>query len=285
LITGMPRIAIAVENFEAVIAIFSEALGMPVIDVSEETVRDLGARVAMCVPKGGSNIEIMSPAVADAPLSQSVQRFLDRRGQGLFALMLEAPDPNLEAQALLKRGLNVLPLMAGAGGRDVHPNSTHGSLIRVYPTDSFVGDAPSPRAGQPRPGLTGIQRVLMAVSDLEEAIDTYRRKFALQVSAAAVDSARGVRSALCSPPTGGVIELVQVEDADAPFAAAIARFLAGGGEGMYALVLHCEDIQLARCTLTAAGVNCTGVDGLADTLELDCADLSGCRFWLQAAAP
>ena len=283
MITGMPRIAIAVEDFDAVIATFAEVLGMPVLDVSEETLRDLGAKVAMCVPAGGSNIEIMSPGIPDAPLSQSVQRFLDHRGQGLFALMLEAPDPDLEAQVLLERGLNVLPLMAGAGGRDVHPNSTHGTLIRVYPTHSFDREAPGSCADGPTAGLTGIQRVQMAVTDLEAAMDTYGRKFALPVSAPAVDPGRGVRAALCSPPTGGVIELLQVEDTGQPFAASIAEFLAAGREGMYALVLHCDDLHHARRALAGSGVSCIEVPGLAGTLELSCASLSGCRFWLEAA--
>ena len=119
MITGMPRIAIAVRDLPATVATFRDKLGMPVIDMSEGSVESLGARLAMCVPEGGSNIELMSPADPAAPLSQSLQRFLDRRGEGPFALMLEAPDPNAEADDLSSRGLNVLPLMAGAGGRDV----------------------------------------------------------------------------------------------------------------------------------------------------------------------
>ena len=99
---------------------------MPVIDLTPGSVESLGAKLAMCVPEGGSNIELMSPARRDAPLSQSLSRFLERRGEGLFALMLEAPDPDEEATGLTDRGLNVLPPMAGASGRDVHPNSTHG---------------------------------------------------------------------------------------------------------------------------------------------------------------
>ncbi len=97
MITGMPRIAIAIHDFDACVATFRERLGMPVIDVSDTSVENLGAKLAMCVPAGGSNIELMSPADPAAPLSQSLQRFLDRRGEGLFALMLEAPDPNTEA--------------------------------------------------------------------------------------------------------------------------------------------------------------------------------------------
>ena len=155
MITAMPRIAIAVRDFSATVATFRDKLGMPVLDMSESSVESLGARLAMCVPKGGSNIELMSPADPATPLSQSLQRFLDRRGEGLFALMLEAPDPNAEAEDLSGRGLNVLPLMAGAGGRDIHPNSTHGVLIRVYPVDSFQGQRdPGDAAESDSPGLS-----------------------------------------------------------------------------------------------------------------------------------
>jgi len=141
-ITGMPRIAIAVRDIDKAIATFRDALDMPVIDISATSVPRLGARLAMCVPVGGSNIELMSPAAASEPLSESLRRFLDRRGEGLFALMLEAPVPDEEAVSLASRGLRVLPLMAGAGGRDIHPASTHGVLIRVYPVNSFTGEAP-----------------------------------------------------------------------------------------------------------------------------------------------
>src|SRR5579883_1025223 len=133
MITGMPRIAIAVRDLDHAIRTFRDGFGMPVSEVPNAA-GSLGVRIAMCAPRGGSNIELMSPADPSKPLNASLQRFLDRRGEGLFALMLEAPDPNAEADELASRGLDVLPLMPGAGGRDVHPRSTHGVLIRVYPT-------------------------------------------------------------------------------------------------------------------------------------------------------
>src|SRR5262245_32311358 len=126
MITAMPRIAIAIHDFSKSLATFRDVLGMPIVDLSARSVTSLGAKVAMCVPESGSNIELMSPADPNAPLSHSLQKFLARRGEGLFALMLEAPDPNTEADARSGRGLMVLPLIAGAGGRDVHPTCTHG---------------------------------------------------------------------------------------------------------------------------------------------------------------
>ena len=159
MITAMPRIAIAVHDFEAALATFKDRFGMPIADFSSETVPSLGAHVAMCQPKGGSNIELMAPANPTEPLSQALQKFLDRRGEGIYALMLEAPDPNAEAEVLLERGVKVLPLMRGAGGRDIHPSSTHGVLVRIYP-DGSVAQPDNPVSAYPN--YSGIQKAVVA---------------------------------------------------------------------------------------------------------------------------
>jgi hypothetical protein len=282
MITGMPRIAIAVENFDAAISVFADKLSMPVFDLSAQTVESLGAKLAFCTPQGGSNIEIMSPGNPDTPLSQSVQGFINRRGEGHFALMLEAADPNAEAELLLQRGLKVLPLMAGAGGRDVHPSSTHGVLIRVYPTNSIAGLLP---AGQGKDSeaseLSGIQRVVIAVGDLDQALLTYGEKFALPVSDPVVDTERGVRTALCTPPTGGVIELVAVADTSRLFAQALQEFLTTRGEGLYALILQAADRQKTDQALASAGIESQPVAGLEGVRELDMTAMGGARIWIE----
>lgn len=282
MITGMPRIAIAVDEFHVVVSTFREKLGMPVIDLTPGSVESLGAKLAMCVPDGGSNIEIMSPGNPDTPLSQSVQRFLDRRGEGHFALMLEAADPDGEAEGLLERGLNVLPKMQGAAGRDIHPNSTHGVLIRVYPVDSFVEKVPDFVEAPDAPGLTGIERVIIAVRDLDQAIAAYGEKFAMDVSGPVIDAERGVRLAICRPPSGGVIELVAAQNDDREFARAIEASMAAKGEGIYALILGCKDIGQAEKALKARGLGITEAPGLPGTLEIDTGKTFGARFWIEA---
>ena len=120
-----------------------------------------------------------------------------------------------------------MPRMEGAGGRDIHPNSTHGVLIRVYPVDSILDVIPPDQYKDVKPSaLTGIQRVIIAVRDIDQARATYGEKFAMQVSEPVLDPELGVRSALCTPPTGGVIELVAVENADKEFARSLEDFLA-----------------------------------------------------------
>ena len=282
MITGMPRIAIAVRDFSNTVATFRDKFGMPVMDLSGTSVDDLGAKLAMCVPGSGSNIEIMSPADPAAPLSVSLQRFLDRRGEGLFALMLEAPDPNAEAELLLDRGLNVLPLMAGAGGRDVHPNSTHGVLVRVYPVDSYKADDTDK---VDPPDLSGITRVIIAVNDLEHASRVYGKMFALDTSGIKVDPERGVGSVICTPPSGGQIELVSVEDATRPFAKSIGAFLESHQEGMYALVLSSHNLPELANRLTTQGLVVRMSADSPDCLELERADMFGALLRIEARRP
>lgn len=281
MITGMPRIAIAAKDFDSIIATFRDKLGMPVTDLSTDTIGSLGAALGMCTPGNGSNIELMSPADPEAPLSQSLERFLDRRGEGHFALMLEAADPDIEAESLSQRDLNVMPRMKDAGGRDVHPNSTHGVLIRVYPTHSYSGPYTRTDVGPPSPGLTGIGRVIIAVKDLDAAVDTYGRKFAMQISKTLLDETRGVCCATCTPPTGGVIELVTPVNSTAEFAIALEQFLFVRGEGMYALVLGCEELAPTAQALKDRGMNTSLVAGIKNTLELDPASTFGARIFVE----
>lgn len=277
MITGMPRIAIAVRDFDKIITTFRDQFGMPVLDISDTSVDSLGAKLAMCVPQGGSNIEIMCPEIATAPLCQSLQRFLDRRGEGLFALMLEAPTPDDEAEVLLERGLHVLPLMAGAGGRDIHPKSTHGVLIRVYPVNSFQGEK---EQSDETLSLSGITRVMIAVQNIDQAVAVYGAKLGMPIDPVVVDVVRGVKSALCHPPTGGMIELVSVEDNRQAFAKSVEAFLQSRGEGMFALVLETQDLQKTAEVLSQRGLNVDTVTD--DAIEIARADTFGALIRIES---
>jgi hypothetical protein len=237
MITAMPRIAIAVNDFESALTTFRNRFGMPVADFSPETVPSLGAHVAMCQPPGGSNIELMAPSNPNEPLSQALQKFLDRRGEGIYALMLEAPDPNAEAEILLERGIKVLPLMRGAGGRDIHPSSTHGVLIRIYPDGSVT--QPEKVVSQ-APNYSGIQKVIVATRDASLACDAYSQGLGLPSDPPQADFDRGVMSSIVRPPQGGIIELVSPIDTSKATGAEIDEFLNSNGEGICCLVLSAD---------------------------------------------
>jgi catechol 2,3-dioxygenase-like lactoylglutathione lyase family enzyme len=252
MITAIPRIAIAVPDFAQAVSVFRDSFGMPVQDYSSRTVTPLGAHVGMCVPLGGSNIELMAPANPALPLSQALQKFLNRRGQGPYAMMLEAPDPNAEADDLLQRGVKVLPLMAGAGGRDVHPSSTHGVLVRVYPENSAPPPAERP---SDELGLSGIDRTIIATLDVSLAAQAYGAGLGLEMDDAVIDPDRGVLAARGRAPAGGDIELVSIVDSAQPFAQAIGHHLDQAGEGIFALGLLCDDPAQAASVLAQRGLN------------------------------
>jgi hypothetical protein len=187
--------------------------------------------------------------------------------------MLEAPDPDVEAEGLAARGLDVLALMPGASGRDVHPRSTHGVLVRVYPDDS-VRRPDGLSSGAPH--LSGITRVVVATSDASLAADAYGRGFGLDTGPAALDEARGVRSVPVRPPKGGTIELVSAVDTTRPYAREVERFVKDEHEGMYAFVLRAEDPEAAATQLAGRGVVVArdGAGGLK-------ASLFGARFVIE----
>lgn len=263
MITAMPRIAIAMHDFDKAVALFRDVFEMPVADFSDQTVPSLGAHVGMCQPKGGSNIELMAPATPSAPLALSIQRFLDRRGEGLFALMLEAPDPNVEATSVAAGGLDVMPLMEGAGGRDIHPRSTGGVLIRIYPDGSVA----QPATHEPTDvGLSGISRVMIATTDAEQTAASWGQGLGLPLDAAVTDSERGVRSVRCHPPVGGEIEFVSAIDGAKPFARSIAASVEENGEGMYALVLTAADPAHSVEVLTERALSFSDTPDGAETV-------------------
>jgi len=283
MITAMPRIAIATRNFEGIVGLFRDGLGIPVVDISASSVESLGAKLAMCVPNGGSNVELMCPAIPEAPLSQSLSKFLDLRGDGPFALMLEAPDPDAEAEVLIDRGLNVLPLMEGAGGRDVHPRSTHGVLIRVYPDNSFQAAPEQIQENSSSAlGLSGIVRVVIAVSDLDSAVDVYGRQFGMEIGEPMPDPARGVVAATCRPASGGVIELVSVVDEGCPFASTVAAHIAAKGEGLFALVFESADVAEVTDRLRERGLDVVP-GGIEGTCALEPGTCFGARLLIEAA--
>ncbi len=259
MITAMPRIAIAVQDYEAAVTTFRDVLGMPVLDLSGETAASLGAHVGMCHPPGGSNIELMAPANPDLALSKALQKALDRRGEGFYALMLEAPDPNAEAEELLARDIEVLALMKGAGGRDIHPRSTSGVLIRVYPDNSVPNQDGAVSAA---PGLSGVTRVIIATPDAVKAAEAYGQGLGLEVDDPVEDHERGVLLIVCRPPKGGVIELVSAIDTGRPFARDIHRFVEEKGGGIYALVLEADDPTAAASVLAERGIEFGGESGL-----------------------
>ena len=88
---------------------------------------------------------------------------------------------------------------------------------------------------------------------------------------------RGVRRAVATPPKGGRIELVSVVDPDRPFGGRIAAFLAGGREGMYALVLRSDEPESVAERLAGDGIE-------VERAEVTAARVFGARLEIEPAS-
>jgi len=98
----------------------------------------------------------------------------------------------------------------------------------------------------------GIHHLGVAVDDLDEAIETYRRLFGAELEHREVVPDQGVEAA--SLRTGGSrVELLAATAEDSP----VGKFLAKRGPGMHHVAYEVSDIGAALAELAAAGAQLT----------------------------
>ncbi len=121
-------VMIAVRDFEAAVDRYSTVFGIEPKITSFETE---AVKVAF-FPVGESGLELITPLKPGVPLD----KFLNARGEGLFALSLEVTDVDKDVKELAGRGLGLLyeePLLDEAGSRYVftHPRSMYGVEFEI----------------------------------------------------------------------------------------------------------------------------------------------------------
>ena len=99
------------------------------------------------------------------------------------------------------------------------------------------------------PVITHIDHVGIAVPDLDQAVDFYRRTFGVQVVHEEINEEQGVREAMLAVGDG-FIQLLAPLRADSP----IGRFLERQGPGIQQVAFGVDDVQDAARRLRAAGV-------------------------------
>lgn len=109
--------------------------------------------------------------------------------------------------------------------------------------------ANTPRAA---PGLfTRIDHVGIAVPDLDEAIEFYRRTYGMSVVHEETNEEQGVREAMLAVgDSGSCIQLLAPLSADSP----IGKFLDRNGPGIQQVAYGVDDVEEAAARLRDAGV-------------------------------
>ena len=129
MIKGIDHIGFAVRNLDEAKKFWVDTLGLTYLRTEE--VPEQKVRVAV-LAAGEATVELLEPTSTDSP----VQKFLDKRGEGLHHLAFATNKLAEHLQALKVAGIGLIDEepRTGAGGAHiafVHPKSAHGVLIEL----------------------------------------------------------------------------------------------------------------------------------------------------------
>jgi methylmalonyl-CoA/ethylmalonyl-CoA epimerase len=129
-IKRIDHIAIVVEDIEATLGFWRDALGLELADIEE--VPEQKSQVAF-LPVGESQVELVRPTTDDS----GVAKYLQKRGPGMHHICFEVDDIEGALRQLKARGVRLIneTPVPGAGGKRIafiHPESTSGVLVELY---------------------------------------------------------------------------------------------------------------------------------------------------------
>jgi methylmalonyl-CoA/ethylmalonyl-CoA epimerase len=129
MIKGIDHIGIAVKSIDEAKKFWVDTLGLKYLRT--ENVPEQKVRVAV-LAAGEATVELLEPTAADSP----VQKFLDKRGEGLHHLTFATDKLAGHLQALKAANIGLIdeePRLGAGGARIafIHPRSTHGVLIEM----------------------------------------------------------------------------------------------------------------------------------------------------------
>jgi len=122
------HIAIAVNNLEAAVKQYQQALGVK--EVIYETIESEGVKLAILRLENG-RIELMEPTRDDS----AIKKFLEKKGEGLHHMALATDDIEKEYERMEGCGIQFLgKIRLGSEGTKItfiHPKSLHGVLAEL----------------------------------------------------------------------------------------------------------------------------------------------------------
>jgi methylmalonyl-CoA epimerase len=129
MLDAIDHVGIAVESVDSALALYRDALGMPV--VHRETVEEQGVDAAL-LDVGDGHVELLQPLGEDTP----VGKFLARKGAGLHHVAYRVSDIEAALEAARGAGLRLIdetPRIGIRGSRVafLHPASTGGVLTEI----------------------------------------------------------------------------------------------------------------------------------------------------------
>jgi methylmalonyl-CoA/ethylmalonyl-CoA epimerase len=130
MIKRIDHVAIVVEDLDAALAFWRDALGLPLAKTEENP----GENVSIgFLPVGDSEIELLQPTDPDS----GIGKYLAKRGAGMHHICIEVDDIAAVMQRLVDHGvelINAEPRTRDDGTRYafIHPKSAFGVLVELY---------------------------------------------------------------------------------------------------------------------------------------------------------
>src|SRR5438270_9206307 len=129
MLSTIDHVGVAVEDIEAALALYRDALGMPL--VHRETVAEQGVDAAL-LDVGDGHVELLQPLGPET----AVGKFLSRRGPGLHHVAYRVGDVEQTLSDLKRGGMRLIDEHPRTGIRRsrvafVHPASTGGVLTEI----------------------------------------------------------------------------------------------------------------------------------------------------------
>jgi methylmalonyl-CoA epimerase len=129
MLSTIDHVGVAVEDIDAALALYRDALGMPL--VHRETVTEQGVDAAL-LDVGDGHVELLSPLGPETPIG----KFLARKGPGLHHVAYRVEDVEQTLAALAGAGIRLIDEHPRTGIRGsrvafVHPASTGGVLTEI----------------------------------------------------------------------------------------------------------------------------------------------------------
>ena len=131
-IKRIDHVAVVVENLDAALGVYRDALGLMVS--KQETFPEQDVKMAF-LPSGDSEIELLEPIHPDS----GIGRYLARRGEGLHHICLEVDDIEASLAELKARDAQLIDETPRRGAYGlvafIHPKGAHGVLIELLQRD------------------------------------------------------------------------------------------------------------------------------------------------------
>ena len=143
----LDHVGIAVQDVEAALSFYRDALGLEV-SAPEDVVSQ---HVQACfVPVGSANLELLRATAPESPIA----KFVEKRGPGLHHITLRVDDIHAALAHLRARGVRLVDEQPRAGAEGalvafIHPASAHGVLVelkQVMPASRSLAPAAPPSA-------------------------------------------------------------------------------------------------------------------------------------------